>query len=71
MAEATHLKIVSGDVEVERVATPDEIIQDRSSRLSGADGQRLYRIRKDRANKFMVSVTDVDFLLEIIERMKP
>jgi hypothetical protein len=42
---------------------------DKSARLSAADEQRLYRIRKDRANKFMVSVTDVDFLLELLERL--
>jgi hypothetical protein len=41
----------------------------RSSPLSADEEQRLYRIRKDRANRFMVAVTDVDFLLEVIERL--
>jgi hypothetical protein len=40
----------------------------RSSPLSADEAQRLYRIRKDRANRFMVSAVDVDFLLEVIER---
>jgi hypothetical protein len=43
--------------------------QARSSRLNVADEQRLWRIRKDRANRFMVSAPDVDFLLEILERL--
>ena len=38
-------------------------------RLSVDEAQKLYRIRKDRANRFMASVTDVDFLLEIVERL--
>ncbi len=40
----------------------------RSSPLSADEAQRLYRIRKDRANRFMVSVADVDFMLELLER---
>ena len=40
-----------------------------SSRLSVPAEQRLYRIKKDRANRFMVSVVDVDFLLEVIEEL--
>ncbi len=39
----------------------------RSFPLSADEAQRLYRIRKDRANRFMVSVADVDFLLELLE----
>lgn len=31
--------------------------------------QKLARIRKDRANRFMVSAVDVDFLLQILERL--
>lgn len=42
-----------------------------SSPLSADDERRLARIRKDRANRFMVAVTDVDFLLEILERLMP
>lgn len=37
--------------------------------LSAADEQRLYRIRKDRANRFMVSAVDVDFLCELLKRL--
>jgi len=33
------------------------------------EAHKLYRIRKDRANRFMVSAVDVDFLLEVIERL--
>ena len=42
----------------------------RSSPLSADEAQRLARIRKDRANRFMVSAPDVDFLLEILERLE-
>lgn len=40
-----------------------------SSPLSADDERRLARIRKDQANRFMVSAPDVDFLLEILERL--
>jgi hypothetical protein len=68
--EATRLKTVSGDAEAATDATRDVITQDRSSPLSADEEQRLYRIRKDRANRFMVSAPDVDFLLEIVERLR-
>ena len=41
----------------------------RSSRMSGDEEKRLYRIARDRANRFMVSVSDVDFMLEILARL--
>lgn len=68
-AEATRLKTASGDAAEKTDATPGAITQDRSSPLSADEEQKLARIRKDRANRFMVSVTDVDFLLEILERL--
>lgn len=43
---------------------------DARQKLSAEELQKLARIRKDRANRFMVSVTDVDFLLEILERLQ-
>jgi hypothetical protein len=63
---ATRLRIRAG---VAATATETSCTADRSSPLSAADEQRLYRIRKDRTNRFMVSVTDVDFLLEMLERL--
>lgn len=45
-------------------ATPD-----RSSLLSAAEEKNLARIAKERRNGFMVSAVDVDFLLEILERL--
>lgn len=65
----TRLRTASGDAAVARDATPGATTPASSSPLSAADEQRLWRIRKDRANRFMVSVTDVDFLLEIVERL--
>ena len=50
-------------------ATANACTSDRSSPLSADDEQRLARIRKDRANRFMVSAPDVDFLLEILGRV--
>ena len=41
----------------------------RSSPLSDADEKRLFRIARDRANRFMVSAPDVDFLLDVILRL--
>jgi hypothetical protein len=32
---------------------------------------RLARIRKERENKFMITMGDADFLLEVIERLMP
>lgn len=37
--------------------------------LSDDEKQKLWRIARDRANRFMVSVTDVDFLLDVIVRL--
>ena len=56
----------SGDVEIVTAAssTPD-----RSLLLSGDEGQRLARIARDRANRFMVSGPDVDFLLDVLVRL--
>jgi hypothetical protein len=51
-------------------ATNGETIPGRSSLVSADEERRPYRIRKDRANRFRVSVTDVDFLLEILERLR-
>ena len=45
-------------------ATPD-----RSSLLSADEARTLARIARDRANRFMVSAVDVDFLLDVIARM--
>jgi len=63
--EATKKAMSSG---VAATATAISCTLDRSSPLSADDEQRLYRIKKDRANRFMVSAPDVDFLLELIER---
>jgi hypothetical protein len=41
-----------------------------SSLLNEKEQRWLQRIRTDRANRFMVAVTDVDFLLEVIERLE-
>jgi len=43
--------------------------QDRSSLLSADEARRLARIARDRANRFMVSAPDVDFLLDVIVRL--
>ena len=40
-----------------------------SSHLSAGEAQRLARITRDRRNGWMVSVVDVDFLLDVIGRM--
>ncbi len=64
--EATRLRIRAG---VAATATAASCTVDRNLPLSAADEQRLYRIKKDRANRFMVSAPDVDFLLEILERL--
>lgn len=66
----TRLRTVSGDAAEKTDATRDATTPASSSPLSAADEQRLWRIRKDRANRFMVSVTDVDFLLELLERLE-
>jgi hypothetical protein len=64
-SETTLRTASSGAVEnVIASATPGP-----SSRLSAEEERTLARIRKDRANRFMVSVCDVDFLLEIVERL--
>jgi hypothetical protein len=47
-------------------ATPDP-----SSPISADEGQRLARIARDRANRFMVSGPDVDFLLDVLARLNP
>ena len=49
---------------IDQSATPD-----RSSLLSADEARTLARIARDRANRFMVSSTDVDFLLDVIARM--
>jgi len=41
----------------------------RSSLLSDEERKRLFRIARDRANRFMVSAVDVDFLLDVIVRL--
>jgi hypothetical protein len=69
MVAATRLKTASGVVGERTAVTPGETILDHNSPLSAADEQRLHRIRKDRANGFMVSAPDVDFLLEMVERL--
>jgi hypothetical protein len=46
------------------LATPD-----RNSPLSADEAQRLARIARDRANHFMVSGPDVDFLLDLFTRL--
>lgn len=40
-----------------------------SSPLSDEERKRLFRIARDRGNRFMVSATDVDFLLDVIVRL--
>ena len=49
---------------IEQSATPA-----RSSPLSADEARNLARIARDRANRFMVSGPDVDFLLDVIARM--
>jgi hypothetical protein len=71
MADRIPSTTASGDAEVGKDVTLGATIPDRSLHLSGDEEQRLARIRKDRANRFMVSVTDVDFLLEIVDRVNP
>ena len=41
----------------------------RSSPLSDDERKRLFRIVRDRGNRFMVSAVDVDFLLDVIVRL--
>lgn len=41
----------------------------RSSPLSADERKRLFRIARDRGNRFMVSAPDVDFLLDVIVRL--
>ena len=41
----------------------------RSFPLSADEEQKLARIARDRANRFMVSAVDVDFLLDVIVRL--
>ena len=65
----TILRTANGVVGERTVVTPGEITPDRSSPLSVPDEQRLYRIQQDREKGFMVSGVDVDFLLEVVERL--
>jgi hypothetical protein len=44
-------------------------IRARSSPLSDEERKRLFRIARDRGNRFMVSAVDVDFLLDVIVRL--
>jgi hypothetical protein len=64
--DPTRQRIRAG---VAATATETNSTADRNSPLSVADEQRLWRIRRDRANRFMVSAPDVDFLLELLERL--
>ena len=41
----------------------------RSLPLSDEERKRLWRIARDRGNRFMVSAVDVDFLLDVIVRL--
>jgi hypothetical protein len=68
-ADLTRSQIANGAVVVAMAATPGATIQASCSPLSADDERRLARIRKDRANRFMVAAPDVDFLLEILERV--
>lgn len=43
--------------------------QAHNSRLSAEEQKQLARIARDRANRWMISVPDVDFLLELIWRL--
>ena len=52
-----------------RLSPPASSTPDRSLLLSGDEGQRLARIARDRANRFMVSGPDVDFLLDVLVRL--
>jgi hypothetical protein len=61
--------IASGDAEVRMAVIPAAITPARSSPLSANEEKWLGRIRKDRANRFMVSAVDVDFLIQIVERL--
>lgn len=68
-AEVIRSTTASGDAEANRDATPGAITRAHSSRLSEADEKNLERIRKERRNGFMVSLADVDFLLNVIRRL--
>ena len=41
----------------------------RSLPLSDEERKRLFRIARDRGNRFMVAAPDVDFLLDVIVRL--
>jgi hypothetical protein len=58
----TGLSGVAGNVTT--LATPA-----RSLPLSDEERKRLFRIARDRGNRFMVSAVDVDFLLDVIVRL--
>ena len=60
------LKTASGDV---TTATSASSTPDRNSLLSAAEAQNLARIARERREGWMVSVADVDFLLDVIGRM--
>jgi hypothetical protein len=63
--ETTVKPVLSGVAgNVTTLATPA-----RSSPLSDEERKRLFRIARDRGNRFMVSAVDVDFLLDVIVRL--
>lgn len=69
MVALIQLRTVNGVVGERTVVTLDEITQDPNSQLSDAEARWLHRIRRDRERGFMVSGTDVDFVLEILRRL--
>lgn len=69
-ADQTMRRIASGDAEAATDATPNAITPGRSSLLSAVEEQNLDRIRSERRKGYMVSLWDVDFLLEILGRVE-
>lgn len=64
--DQTRLRIRAG---VAETATASSCTVAHSSPLSADEKSRLWRIARDRANGFMVSAPDVDFLLDVIVRL--
>jgi hypothetical protein len=70
MADRTMRPTANGDAEAATDVTPNAIIQGPCSLLSAVEEQNLERIRDERRKGYMVSLWDVDFLLEILGRME-
>lgn len=69
-ADLTRSQIASGVVAEKMAVIQNATTPGRSSLLSADEAQRLARIARDRANRFMVAAPDVDFLLDVITRFQ-